>query len=123
MATADAEPHNIIDVLDDDEEQDWPETGPVNLSEAKHYIDKITDVFNNLSDLLHEDWKDALPKMIRSFCKLVVKHWESMSDADPEVVIQLITDLACVYLRQHITRGRVDIVIPDDEPLTSHDFI
>ena len=46
-----------------------------------------------------------------------------MSDADPEVVIQSITDLACVYLRQHITKGRVDVVIPDDEPLTSHDFI
>ena len=113
----------MINIREDDEEEDWPEMGPVNVSEAKHYVDKITDIFDNLSDLLHEDCKDALPNMIRSFHKLVVKHLKSMSDDDPEVVIHLITDLECIYLRQHILKGGVDIVIPDKEPPSRHDFI
>ena len=86
-------------------------------------MDCITDVFNNLSDMLHEDRKDALPKTIRSFHKLVVKHWESMGNADPGVVIQLIMDPAGVYLRQHIMKGGMEVVIPDEEPTSGHDFI
>ena len=70
--------------------------------------------FDTLSDLLHDDRKDALPKMIRSFCKLVVRHWESMSDADLEVVI---------WWRQHIMKGGVEVVIQDEEPPSGHDFI
>ena len=87
----------VINITDDDEE-DWPEMGPVNVSEAKRYVDKITDIFNNLSELLHADQKDVIPTMIRIFCKLVVKHWESMSDANPEVVIHSIVDPVGIYL-------------------------
>ena len=77
----------VIDVPDDDDDEDWPEMGPVNILEAKRYVDKITDIFYNLSKLLHSDWKDYIPTTIRSFHRLVVRHWESMSNTDPEVVI------------------------------------
>ena len=124
MATGSANPPEVIDIPDEEvEEQDWPETGPVNPAEAKQYMDCITDVFDSLSDLLHKDKKDDLPKVIRSFCKLIVRHWESISDAYPEVVIWSITDPACIYQRQHITKGGMDVVIPDEEPPSGHDFI
>ena len=75
-----------IDIADDNDE-DWPEMGPVNIVEAERYVNKITNILDNLSELLHADQKDAIPTTIRSFHKLVVKHWESMSNANPEVVI------------------------------------
>ena len=75
-----------------------------------------------MADMLHNDDKDALPKGIRNFRKLVVKHWQSMGDADP-VVIRSISDPACVYLHQHVTKGRVDVVIPDEEPPSGQHFI
>ena len=79
--------------------------GPVNVTEVEGYINKMANIFDNLSELLHVDCKDAIPTMIRSFQKLIVKNWESMSDADPEVMIQSIMDPAGVYLQQHITKG------------------
>ena len=87
----------VIDIADDDDE-DWPDTGPVNVMEAERYVDRITNIFNKLSELLHADCKDAIPTTIRSFHKLVVKYWKSMSDANPEVMIWSIMDLVGVYL-------------------------
>ena len=113
----------VIDIADDNDEEDWPDTGPVNVTEVERYVDRITNIFENLSELLHADCKDAIPTMIRSFCKLVVKHWESMSDTNPEVMIWSITDLVGVYLQQHATKGGVDIVILDEEVLMGCDFI
>ena len=114
----------IIDITDDDDdEEDLPEMGLVNITEAEGYIDKITNIFDNLSELLHADHKDAIPTTIRSFWKLIVKHWESMSDADPEVMIWSITDPVGVHLWQCITKGGVDITIPDEEVLMGCDFI
>ena len=46
-----------------------------------------------------------------------------MTDADPEVVIRSIHDLACIYLCQHITKGDIDIVVPDEEPPSGKDFM
>ena len=56
-AMAEKDPE-VIDIRDNEEEEDWPDTGPVNVSKAKRYIDKINDIFDNLSDLLHEGQKD-----------------------------------------------------------------
>ena len=46
-----------------------------------------------------------------------------MTDADPEVVIRLIYDPACIYLCQHITKGGINIVIPDEELPSGKDFV
>ena len=58
-------PSEIITVLDADNE-DWPEAEPQNPAEARACIDKINAVFDTLSDLLHDDQKEAMPKTIRS---------------------------------------------------------
>ena len=105
----------IPDNVEEEEEDDWPESGPVNLQEAKKYMDCINDVFDTMAEMLHSDNKDALPKCIRTFKKLIVKDWHSMTDANPEVVIRSIYDPACIYLHQHITQDGIDIVIPDEE--------
>ena len=120
------EPSEVITILDDiekEEEDDWPESGPVNLQEAKAYTDCINDVLDTMAEMLHNDNNDALPKCIRTFKKLIVKDWHSMTDADPEVVIRSIYNLACIYLCQHITKGGINIVVPDEEPPSGRDFV
>ena len=67
----------MIDLLEEEEEE-WPEAGAQNLEEAQQYIDRINNMFDHLSTLIHEDKKDALGLMIRNFKKLVVKQWEMM---------------------------------------------
>ena len=120
------EPPKVITILDDVEEEgedDWPELGPVNLQEAKEYMDQINDIFDTMAEMLHSDNKDILPKCIRTFKKLIVKDWHSMTDANPEVVIRSIHDPVCIYLHQHITKGGTDIMIPNEEPSSGKDFI
>ena len=88
----------VINIAADDDDEDRPDMRPVNIVEAERYVERITNIFNKLSELLHADHKDAIPTTIGSFCKLVVKHWDSMSDANPKVMIQSITDPVGVYL-------------------------
>ena len=98
---ASQEPPEVVTILDDveeEEEDDWPELGPVNLQEAKAYTDCINDVFDTMAEMLHNNNKDTLPKCIRTFNKLIVKDWHSMTNANPEVVIRSIHDPACIYL-------------------------
>ena len=109
----------ILDYIEEEEEDDWPELGPVNLQEAKAYTDRINDVF----DTMHNDNKDALQKCIRTIKKLIAKDWHSMTNANPEVVIRSIHDPACIYLCQHITKDGIDIMVPDEEPPSGMDFI
>ena len=52
---------------DDEEEEDWPESGPVNLNEAQKYLDQVNEIFDNMSEMLHSDDKEALPKCIWNF--------------------------------------------------------
>ena len=67
---------NIIVIPNNDNSNDWPDTGPQNPEEAQAYTDKVIKVFDTFSDLIHQDNKDALPKMIRNFKKLIAKHWD-----------------------------------------------
>ena len=83
----------------------------------------MNNVFDTMAEMLHNDNKDALPKCIRTFKKLITKDWHSMTNADPEVVIRSIYDLACIYLHQHITKGGINIVVPDEEPPSGRDFV
>ena len=76
-----------------------------------------------MAEMLHSDNKDALLKCIRAFKKLIVKDWHSMTDHDPEVVIRLIYNPACIYLCQHITKGGINIMIPDKELPSGKDFV
>ena len=120
MASKDVPP--MIDLLEEEEEE-WPEAGAQNLEEAEEYVDRINNVFDHLSTLIHEDKKDALELMIRNFKKLVVKQWEMMGDVDVDIILHTIKDPAAVYLHQHLTRGGVKVFDPPDEIPTSPEFI
>ena len=96
----------VIDLLEEEEEE-WPEAGAQNPEEVEQYVDRINNIFDNVSTLIHEDKKDALGQTIRNFKKLVVKQWETMGDVDVDVVLRTIKDPAAVYLHQHLTRGGV----------------
>ena len=120
MAAKDAPP--VIDLLDEEEEE-WPDAGAQNPEEAEQYVNKINNIFDHLSTLIHEDKKDALGMMIRNFKKLVVKQWEMMGDEDINIVLHTIKDPATVYLHQHLTRGGVKVFDPPEEIPTGPEFI
>ena len=120
MAVKDVPP--VIDLLDEEEEE-WPDAGAQNPEEAEQYVDKINHIFDHLSELIHEDKKNALGTTIKNFKKLIVKQWETMGDADVDIVLHTIKDPTTVYLQQHLTRGGVEVFDPTEEIPTSPEFI
>ena len=71
----------MIDLLEEEEEE-WPDAGAQNPEEAQQYVDRINNIFDHLSELIHEDKKEALGMTIRNFKKWFVKQWVMMGDAD-----------------------------------------
>ena len=120
MALKDVPP--VIDLLDEEEEE-WPDAGAQNPEEAQQYVNKINNIFDHLSELIHEDKKDTLGMTIQNFKKWIVKQWATMGDADVNVVLRTIKDPATVYLRQHLTRGGVDVFDPPEDILSRPEFI
>ena len=120
MAAKDVPP--VINLLEEEEEE-WPEAGAQNPEEAEQYVDKIDNIFDHLSTLIHNDKKDALGQTIKHFKKLVAKQWEMMGDADIDVILRTIKDPAAVYLHQHLTRGGVEVFDPPEEIPTDPEFI
>ena len=120
MASKDVPP--VIDLLDEEEEE-WPDAGAQNPEEAQQYVDKINNIFDHLSKLIHEDKKDTLGTMIRNFKKWIVKQWAMMGDVDVDVVLCTIRDPTAVYLQQHHTRGGVDVFDPPDDIPSGPEFI
>ena len=112
----------MINLLEEEEEE-WPDAGAQNPEEAQQYVDRINNIFDHLSELIHEDKKDALGTTIRNFKKWIVKQWVMMGDADINVVLHTIRDPAAVYLRQHLTRGGVDVFNPSEDILSGPEFI
>ena len=102
--------------LVEEEEEEWPEAGAQNVEEAEWYQDKINNIFNHLSVLIHEDTKtQRLHKMIQNFKKVVTKQWDSMGAADTDVVLRTIKDPTALYLRQHLMAGGIEVVDPPEE--------
>ena len=112
----------VIDLMEEEEEE-WPEAGAQNVEEAEQYMDRINNIFNHLSTLIHEDTKDALGQTIRNFKKIVTRQWETMGNADVDVIHHAIKDPTAVYLWQHLTRGGVKVVDSPEEILTGPEFI
>ena len=61
--------------LVEEEEEEWPEAGAQNVAEAEQYQDKINNIFDTLSILIHQDTKTALSDTIQNFKK---DHHEAM---------------------------------------------
>ena len=120
MALEDVPP--VIDLLEEEEEE-WPDTGAQNPEEAQKYIDRINSIFDHLSELIHEDKKDALEMTIQNFKKWIVKQWVMMGDADIDIVLHTIRDPAAVYLHQHLTKVGVNVFDPPEDILSGHKFL
>ena len=120
MASEDVPP--VIDLLEEEEEE-WPDAGAQNPEEAQKYIDRINGIFDHLSELIHEDRKDALEMTIRNFKKWIMKQWAMMGDADIDVVLCTIKDPATVYLCQHLTKGGVGVFDPPEDIPSGCEFI
>ena len=112
--TSKSTPIEVIEVPDKDPD-DFPDSGPQNPVEAQMYRDKINKIMETFSDLLANDHKAALRSTVTSLKKLMVKHWQQMSQADIEVVMKLIHNPSCVYLCQHLTTEGVDVTEPATE--------
>ena len=54
MALGDVPP--VIELLEEEEEE-WPDAGAQNPEEAQQYVDRINNIFDHLSELIHEDKK------------------------------------------------------------------
>ena len=121
MATKEKDPE-VIDVPEEDPE-DWPDTGTLNTEKADWYVDKMTNIFDTMSDMLEKDNKDALPTTIRNLCKLMGHHWLMMADADPEIVIKAISDPACIYLWQYLTPEGLQAIESLEDVPKGWDFI
>ena len=76
----------VIDLMEEEEEE-WPEAGAQNPEEAEH-TEKINNVFDHLSELIHQDTKTALGQTIQNFKKIVVRQWATMGDADVDVILK-----------------------------------
>ena len=112
----------VIDLMEEEEEE-WPEVGAQNPEEAERYTEKINNVFDNLSTLIHQDTKTALGQTIQNFKKIVARQWETMGDANVDVILRTIKDPTAVYFWQHLTGGGVKVVDPPKELPTGQEFI
>ena len=109
--------------LVEEEEEEWPEVGVQNVEEAEQYQDKINNIFDHLSILIHEDVKTALSQTVQNFKKVVTKQWESMGAANTDVVLRTIKDPTALYLRQHLTARGIEVVDPPEELPSGKEFL
>ena len=109
--------------LVEEEEEEWPEAGAQNVAEAEQYQDKINNIFDTLSILIHQDTKTALLDTIQNFKKIITKQWDSMGAADTDMVLRTIKDPTALYLRQHLTAGGVKVVDPPEEIPSGEEFL
>ena len=61
----------VIDLAEEEEEEERPEGGVQNPEEADQYTDKINNIFDHLSILIHQDTKTALLQTIQNFKKVI----------------------------------------------------
>ena len=112
----------VIEIVEEEEEE-WPEAGAQNVAEAEQYQDKINNIFDTLSILIHQDTKTALSDTIQNFKKVITKQWDSMGAADTDVVLRTIKDPTALYLRQHLTAGGVEVVDPPEDIPSGEEFL
>ena len=112
----------VVDLVEEEEEE-WPEAGVQNIEEAERYQDKINNIFDHLLTLIHQDTKTALSQTIQNFKKIVTKQWESMGDADVDIILRSIKDPTALYLRQHLMAGGIKVVDPPEELPSGEEFL
>ena len=114
-----SQPSEPIEIEDDD---DWPDQGPVNEEEAEAFVNKIENIFDTL-DRVRADDKDALPKFVHEYKNMVKKHWHPMAEADEQVVVASVYDRNCIYLQQHLDPSGVTTYEPEFEWKEGWEFL
>ena len=83
--------------ISEEEEDQWVGARPQNPKEARSYHEKVDAIFEMFSELLTNDVKDALQRMVISFKKVMAKHWVGMAEADMNNIMKTIRDLSLAY--------------------------
>ena len=112
----------VVEIVEEEEEE-WPEAGAQNVAEAEQYQDKINNIFDTLSILIHRDTKTALSDTIQNFKKIITKQWDSMGAADMDVILRTIKDPTALYLHQHLMAGGIEVVDPPEEIPSGEEFL
>ena len=76
---------NVIDIPDDEGEGGGL-GGPVNIWQAREYCERIEEIFNEFTELLKEDKKDALEMTVRSLLDTKNLHIEKVHLDDLDVL-------------------------------------
>ena len=113
----------VVDLVEEEEEEEWPEVGVQNVKEVERYTDKINNIFDHLLVLIHQDTKTALSQTIQNFKKIITWQWESMGDADMDIILRSIKDPTALYLRQHLMAGGIEVVDPPKELPSGQEFL
>ena len=62
-----------------------------------------------MDNLLTDDRKYMLLVTVTALKKMMAKHWHQMAEANVDLVLKAVYDLACVCLRQHVTAEGADV--------------
>ena len=104
MASKDA----LVEIPEEEGDQ-WVGAGPQNPKEVRSYHEKVDGIFETFSELLTNDVKDALQKMVTSFKKVMAKHWVGMAEADVNNIMKTIRNLSCLHLHQFLSTGSITV--------------
>ena len=108
-----ASQEDLVVINDDD---DWPDVGPQNPEEAQVY-----EVYPEAQ--VKEDRNDVLPITISTLKQIISRYWPSMANADMDIILHSIKDLACLHLQQEVMPVGSEVVDPEEEMPSSHKFL
>ena len=106
-----------------EEEDQWVGARPQNPEEARSYHEKVDAIFEMFSELLTNDVKDALQKMVTSLKKVMAKHWVGMAEADMNNIVKTIRDLSCLHLCQFLSTGSIAVTEPASDIPEGWEFL
>ena len=113
----------VIDLVEEEEEEEWPEVGAQNVEEAEHYTDKITTfsiIFWSSSMKTSKQHYHKQSKISRRLSPSNGKAWGTpMWTSSSE---QLKTQWHYT-LRQHLTARGVEVVDPPEELPSGKEFL
>ena len=111
-----------IEVSEEEEDQ-WVGARPQNPEEVRSYHEKVNTVFEMFGELLTNDVKDALQKMVTSLKKVMAKHWGGMAEADGNNIVKTIRDPSCLHLCQFLSTGGIVVTEPASDIPEGWEFL
>ena len=109
--------------ISEEEEDQWVGARPQNPKEARSCCEKVDTIFEMFSELLTNDVKDALQKMVTSLKKVMAKHWVGMAEVDMNNVVKTIRDPSCLHLHQFLSTGGIAVTEPASDVPKGWEFL